>query len=82
LRDRATANAMLAEVAGDAVAKGNAAEKLKVQKQIIRDCLAGKNDHPKVENWVPGWMEFPFRGYGDGTCAIARAVKAAQDALA
>jgi ParB family chromosome partitioning protein len=71
LRDRATVNAMLAEVAGEAVAKGNATEKLKTQKQIIRDYLAGRNDRPKVENWVPGWMEFPFRGYGGGTCRIA-----------
>jgi ParB family chromosome partitioning protein len=82
LRDRATANAMLAEVAGEAVAKGNRAEKLKVQKHIILDHLAGKNDRPKVENWLPGWMEFPFRAYGEGTCSIARAMRAAQDALA
>jgi ParB family chromosome partitioning protein len=82
LRDRAIANAMLADVEGESVAKGNAAEKFNVQKQIIRDCLAGKNDRPKVENWLPGWMEFPFRSYGSGTCTIARAAKAAQDVLA
>lgn len=71
LRDRATVNAMLAEVAGDAVAKGNASEKLKTQKQIIRDCLAGTNGREKVETWLPGWIAFPFRGYGNGTCRIA-----------
>ncbi|MDE2135733.1 MAG: ParB/RepB/Spo0J family partition protein [Alphaproteobacteria bacterium] len=79
LRDRTTVNAMLAEVAGEAVAKGNVAEKLKTQKQIIRDCLVGRNDRPKVENWLPGWMQFPFRGYGDGRCAIADAARAAAD---
>ena len=81
LRDRATVNAMLAEVAGEAVARGNAGEKLKTQKQIIRDCLEGRNDRTKVENWLPGWMEFPFRSYGDGSSGIADAARAAQEVL-
>src|SRR6185437_4058353 len=41
IRDRATLNAMLAEIAGEAVARGNVAEKAKLQKQIIRDYLTG-----------------------------------------
>jgi ParB family chromosome partitioning protein len=76
IRERATINAMLSEVAGEAVAKGNLSEKVKTQKQIIGDCLAGKSDRPKVENWLPGWMAFPFRSYSDGACSIATAARA------
>jgi ParB family chromosome partitioning protein len=79
IRERATVNAMLAEVAGEAVAKGNVSEKVKTQKQIIGDCLAGKNDRPKVESWLAGWMAFPFRGYGNGTCSVAAAARTARD---
>ena len=61
IRDRATTNAVLAEVAGEAVAKANLTEKTKTQKQIIRDCLAGTGGRAKVEAWVPGWLCFPSR---------------------
>lgn len=81
IRDRTTLNAMLAEVAGGEVANGNVVEKAKTQKQIIRDCLAGANGRVKVENWRPGWMAFPFRGYGNGACALAQAADAARDIL-
>ena len=65
IRDRATLNAMLAEIAGEAVARGNVAEKAKLQKQIIRDCLNGANGRAKVENWLPGWLCFPMYSFGD-----------------
>jgi len=65
IRDRATLNAMLAQVAGEAVARSNVAEKAKLQKQIIRDCLTGSNGRAKVENWLPGWLCFPMRSFGD-----------------
>jgi len=73
VRDKATVNAMLAEVAGKAVADANVAEKAKTQKQIIRDCLAGAGGRTKVEGRLPGLMAFPFRDYGDGFNPIARA---------
>ncbi len=73
LRERATVNAMLAEVGGKPVADANIAERAKTQKQIIRDFLDGTNGRTKVEGWLPGLMAFPFRLYGDGTCAIAEA---------
>ena len=76
VRDKATVNAMLAEVAGKAVADANVAEKAKTQKQIIRDALAGANGRTKVEGWRPGTMAFPFRDYGDGASAIAQATGA------
>jgi len=67
IRDRATVNALVTDVAGDAIAKANIAEKAKTQKQIVRDCLAGTNGCTKVEGWLPGWLEFPARGVGQGT---------------
>ncbi len=77
--ERAIVNAVLAEVAGKSVADANVAEKTKTQKQIIRDCLAGTNGRAKVEGWLPRFMEFPFRLYGDGTCTIAEAANAVAD---
>ncbi len=65
IRDKCVVNAMLAEVAGKAVADGNVAERLKTQKQIIRDCLDGANDRPKIKDWLPGWLSFAPRGYTD-----------------
>ena len=64
IRDRATINALLTEVAGEAVAKANVAEKAKTQKQIIRDYLTGANGRTKVEGWLPGWMAFPAKPIG------------------
>jgi ParB family chromosome partitioning protein len=64
IRDRTAVNAMLAEVAGETVAKANIAEKTKTQKQIVRDSLAGSNGRVKVEGWLPGWMAFPAREIG------------------
>jgi ParB family chromosome partitioning protein len=61
VRDRPAVNALLANVAGKAVADGNIADKTKAQKQIIRDCLAGANGRARVENWLPGWLEFPVQ---------------------
>jgi ParB family transcriptional regulator, chromosome partitioning protein len=63
IRDRQVVNAMVAEVAGKAVADGNIAEKMKTQKQIIRDCLAGTSGRTEVATWLPGWMQFPARAY-------------------
>ena len=65
IRDRQVVNAMLVEVAGKTVADGNVAEKLKTQKQIIRDSLAGTNGRTQVDGWLPGWMQFPVRAYTD-----------------
>ena len=65
IRDRQVINAMLAEVAGKPVADGNVAEKLKTQKQIIRDSLAGTSGRTQVDGWLPGWMQFPVRAYTD-----------------
>jgi len=65
VRDREVVDAMLAEVAGRAVADANASATLKVRKGIVRDCLAGANGRDKVEGWTPAWMDFPARSYTD-----------------
>ncbi|MCC6915667.1 MAG: ParB/RepB/Spo0J family partition protein [Rhodospirillaceae bacterium] len=63
LRDKSVVNAMVAEIAGKSVANGNVAATGKVQKQIVRDCLAGTNGREKVSGWLPRWFEFPVRSY-------------------
>ncbi|MER9902061.1 hypothetical protein [Mesorhizobium sp. M0130] len=63
LRDKEIANSMLAEVGGKLVADGNVAEKVKTQKKIIRDFLAGENGRQKIETWPPRWMKFPAESY-------------------
>jgi ParB family chromosome partitioning protein len=70
IRDRATVNAIVSDVAGEAIAKANVAEKAKTQKQIVRDCLAGTNGRAKVTGWLPGWLAFPQMNVGRGA-AIA-----------
>jgi ParB family chromosome partitioning protein len=64
IRDRATINAVLADVAGEDVARANIAEKAKTQRLIVRDCLEGANGRVKVEGWLPGWLAFPARNIG------------------
>lgn len=63
LRDREVANAMLAEIGGSEVAAGNISEKVKTQKTIIRDFIAGENGRQKVDGWLPRWMKFPVGTY-------------------
>ncbi|QNG47745.1 ParB/RepB/Spo0J family partition protein [Sphingobium yanoikuyae] len=63
IRDKEVVGGIVAEVAGDAVATANAGESIKVQRQIVRDCLAGTNGRAKVEGWAPRWMAFPPSTY-------------------
>ncbi len=81
VRDKATLNAMVAEVAGKDVAKANADGKTATQRQIVRDALAGRNGRRKPENWLPGWMAFPFRSYGKGSCGLAEDAAAVKKLL-
>src|SRR5690606_34896976 len=62
-RDREVLAALVAEVAGEAVASANAREKGKTLKRIVTDCLAGENGRDRRERWVPRWMAFPPAAY-------------------
>jgi ParB family chromosome partitioning protein len=59
IRDREILLAMVAEIAGEEVAKANEKEKGKALKAIIGDCLTGDNGRVKAAGWVPKWMAFP-----------------------
>ena len=63
IRDREVMGHVLADVAGEDVASSNAGATAKVQRQIVRDCLAGINGREKREGWVPRWMVFPPLAY-------------------
>ncbi|TCM19050.1 ParB family chromosome partitioning protein [Novosphingobium sp. PhB165] len=63
IRDREVMGLLLTEVAGETVAAENAKAATKVQRAIIRDCLAGDHGRAKVEGWVPRWMAFPATAY-------------------
>jgi ParB family transcriptional regulator, chromosome partitioning protein len=63
LRDKTTLNTMLAEVAGADVAAGNAQETAKTQKDILRDCIKGRNGRTATANWLPRWLRFPKGSY-------------------
>ena len=65
VRDREVMGHVLAEVAGKEVATGNAGATAKVQRQIVRDCLAGTNGRERRDGWVPRWMAFPPSAYTD-----------------
>lgn len=63
IRDREVMGHVLADVAGEEAASGNAGATAKVQRQIVRDCLAGTNGRDKRTGWVPRWMAFPPSAY-------------------
>lgn len=63
LRDREVLVALVAEVAGQAVADANRNEKTKTLKEIIRNYLDGAEGRKRCERWVPRWMRFPPAAY-------------------
>ena len=75
VRDKEIMLRIVGDLAGDRVASGNAGEKAKALKRIVRDCLDGTNGRERVERWVPKWMAFPPSAYtgrgGVGTVAAA-----------
>ncbi len=62
VRDHAAINAMLGEVAGQAVADANVSETAKLQKKILHDCLNGQG-RERIDGWVPRYMAFPPQSY-------------------
>lgn len=63
LRDKKITNALLRDIAGSDVAQANSDATAKAQKQIIRDCLTGKNGRKETPNWRPRWLQFPALSY-------------------
>ena len=61
LRDREVLTCMIAEVAGTGVAEANRAEKVKAQKAVLRDCLAGANGRAKVNQTTDGFVKLLAR---------------------
>ncbi|KQX19169.1 MULTISPECIES: ParB/RepB/Spo0J family partition protein [unclassified Sphingomonas] len=82
IRDKEVLDRIVAEVAGETIAKANVGEKTKVLKKIVRDHLDGAEGRTKVEHWVPRWMAFPPSAYtergGVGTVRAAAMVEAAR----
>ncbi|MBR1177122.1 ParB/RepB/Spo0J family partition protein [Bradyrhizobium sp. KB893862 SZCCT0404] len=72
LKDRTAINALLAELAGKAVADANVSEPGKVQKRIIRDCLNGEGRERVEGAFVPRYMAFPI-GHYDGEKSLSLA---------
>jgi ParB family chromosome partitioning protein len=64
IRDKVIVNALLAHIGGEAVASANAGEKVKAQKQLVRDFVDGTNGRPQ-RAWLPRWLAFPPAAYTD-----------------
>jgi ParB family chromosome partitioning protein len=64
IRDKGIVNALLADIGGEAVASANAGEKVKAQKQLVRDYIDGTNGRPQ-RAWLPRWLAFPPAAYTD-----------------
>jgi ParB family chromosome partitioning protein len=64
IRDKVIVNALLADIGGEAVASANAGEKVKAQKQLVRDYIDGTNGRPQ-RAWLPRWLAFPPAAYTD-----------------
>ena len=84
IRDKAVAEAIVGEVAGELVARANSGEKVKTLKRIVRDHLDGTGGRERRERWVPRWMAFPPQAYtgrgGVGSVAAHARVAAARAA--
>lgn len=82
IRDREVLTRIVAETAGETVARANAGEKSKALKQIVRDRLDGANGREQLVDWVPRWMTFPPSAYttrgGVGTVAAHAKVETAR----
>lgn len=74
LRDKKIINAMVKDIAGKSVADGALTETGKVQKNIIRNRIAGHGVETANADWRPRWMQIPATHYLDkATCPPAQA---------
>ena len=76
LRDKPTINTMVKEIAGKSVADGAVSDTAKVQKQIIKNRMAGHGVKDAKPDWLPKWAAFPAKPYkAVNGCAPAQASK-------
>lgn len=65
LRNKPAINAMVRHIGGKRVADGNVTATTKAQKKIVRDFFTG-DGRKQVKDWLPRYMEFPFKAYTKG----------------
>ena len=63
LRDKPTINAMVKEIAGKSCADGAVTDTAKLQKQIIKNRMAGHGVEEASPDWLPRWAAFPAKPY-------------------
>lgn len=63
LRDKPTINAMVKDIAGKSCADGAVTETAKIQKQIIKNRIAGQGVKEARPDWLPIWAAFPPKPY-------------------
>ena len=63
LRDKPTINAMVKEIAGKSCADGAVTDTAKLQKQIIKNRMAGHGVEDASPDWLPRWAAFPAKPY-------------------
>jgi ParB family chromosome partitioning protein len=75
LRDKPTINAMVKEIAGKSVADRAVTDTAKLQKQIIKNRIAGHGVKEASPDWLPRWAAFPAKPYKaiDGCAPAERA---------
>jgi len=76
LRDKPTINAMVKEIAGKSCADGAVTDTAKLQKQIIKNRMAGHGVEKASPDWLPKWAAFPAKPYkAVKGCAPAEAAR-------
>ena len=75
LRDKPTINAMVKDIAGKSCADGAVTDTAKLQKQIIKNRMAGHGVKEASPDWLPRWAAFPAKPYKavDGCAPAERA---------
>ena len=75
LRDKPTINAMVKDIAGKSVADSAVTDTAKLQKQIIKNRIAGHGVKKASPDWLPRWAAFPAKPYKaiDGCAPAERA---------
>jgi len=80
LRDKPTINTMVKEIAGKSCADGAVTDTAKLQKQIIKNRMAGHGVETASPDWLPRWAAFPAKPYkAVKGCAPAEAARGLEE---